>query len=72
MIAHNLILTVFRWPVDRLLSAPLSTAMEPQVPISFVDRVYGESKLGGDEIVEYAKGVLNLWFKLIKGYRCFS
>ena len=26
-----------------------------EVPISFVDRVYGESKLGGDEIVEYAK-----------------
>ncbi|EEY20186.1 dolichol-phosphate mannosyltransferase [Verticillium alfalfae VaMs.102] len=35
-----------------------------EVPISFVDRVYGESKLGGDEIVEYAKGVLNLWFKV--------
>ena len=26
-----------------------------EVPIGFVDRVYGESKLGGDEIVEYAK-----------------
>ena len=26
-----------------------------EVPICFVDRVYGESKLGGDEIVEYAK-----------------
>lgn len=26
-----------------------------EVPITFVDRVYGESKLGGDEIVEYAK-----------------
>lgn len=35
-----------------------------EVPISFVDRVYGESKLGGDEIVEYAKGVLNLWMKV--------
>lgn len=32
-----------------------------EVPISFVDRVYGESKLGGDEIVNYAKGVFNLW-----------
>lgn len=28
-----------------------------EVPISFVDRLYGESKLGGDEIVQYAKGV---------------
>lgn len=35
-----------------------------EVPITFVDRVYGESKLGGDEIVEYAKGVLNLWLKV--------
>jgi len=26
-----------------------------ECPISFVDRVYGESKLGGDEIVEYAQ-----------------
>jgi dolichol-phosphate mannosyltransferase len=26
-----------------------------------VDRIYGDSKLGGDEIVEYAKGVLGLW-----------
>jgi dolichol-phosphate mannosyltransferase len=35
-----------------------------EVPISFVDRLYGESKLGGDEIVEYAKGVMNLWAKV--------
>lgn len=35
-----------------------------EVPITFVDRVYGESKLGGDEIVEYAKGVLSLWLKV--------
>ncbi|KAI0889315.1 family 2 glycosyltransferase [Annulohypoxylon maeteangense] len=35
-----------------------------EVPISFVDRLYGESKLGGDEIVEYAKGVLSLWLKV--------
>ena len=34
-----------------------------EVPISFVDRLYGESKLGGDGIVEYAKGVFNLWLK---------
>ncbi|MCJ1307445.1 dolichol-P-mannose synthesis [Agyrium rufum] len=35
-----------------------------EVPIGFVDRVYGESKLGGEEIVEYMKGVLNLWWKV--------
>ncbi|KAL9602344.1 MAG: hypothetical protein Q9219_001910 [cf. Caloplaca sp. 3 TL-2023] len=44
-----------------------------ECPITFVDRVltdehswtvYGESKLGGEEIVEYLKGVLNLWWKI--------
>lgn len=32
-----------------------------EVPITFCDRVFGESKLGGDEIVQYAKGVWNLF-----------
>ncbi|TKS77030.1 Collagen alpha-1(XX) chain [Collichthys lucidus] len=32
-----------------------------EVPISFVDRVYGESKLGGNEIVSFAKGLLMLF-----------
>ena len=32
-----------------------------QVPITFVDRVYGESKLGGNEVVSYAKGLLYLF-----------
>jgi len=32
-----------------------------EVPISFVDRVYGESKLGGNEIFGYLKGLLYLF-----------
>ncbi|XP_041378815.1 LOW QUALITY PROTEIN: dolichol-phosphate mannosyltransferase subunit 1-like [Gigantopelta aegis] len=32
-----------------------------EVPITFVDRLYGESKLGGTEIVSYAKGLLQLF-----------
>ncbi|EJT99101.1 glycosyltransferase family 2 protein [Dacryopinax primogenitus] len=32
-----------------------------EVPITFVDRIFGESKLGADEIVGYAKGVWNLF-----------
>jgi len=32
-----------------------------QVPISFVDRLYGESKLGANEIVSYAAGVWSLF-----------
>ncbi|KAJ0965872.1 hypothetical protein J5N97_027010 [Dioscorea zingiberensis] len=33
-----------------------------EVPISFVDRVYGSSKLGGSEIMEYLKGLIYLLF----------
>ena len=32
-----------------------------EVPISFVDRVYGESKLGGNEIFGYLQGLLYLF-----------
>lgn len=32
-----------------------------EVPISFVDRFYGESKLGGSEIVQFASGLLYLF-----------
>ena len=32
-----------------------------EVPISFVDRVYGQSKLGGNEIVQFVKGLLYLF-----------
>eukprot|EP00039_Didymoeca_costata_P001056 m.49298 g.49298 ORF g.49298 m.49298 type:complete len:239 (-) comp10608_c0_seq3:85-801(-) len=31
-----------------------------EVPITFVDRVYGESKLGGNEIVSFAQGLWRL------------
>mmetsp|Transcript_23351 Transcript_23351/g.49345 ORF Transcript_23351/g.49345 Transcript_23351/m.49345 type:complete len:245 (+) Transcript_23351:195-929(+) len=33
-----------------------------EVPITFVDRIYGESKLGANEIVLYLKGLLQLFF----------
>ncbi len=33
-----------------------------QVPIVFVDRVYGASKLGGAEVVMYLRGLLWLLF----------
>lgn len=32
-----------------------------EVPIAFIDRVYGESKLGGSEIFQFAKGLLYLF-----------
>ncbi|GMH33843.1 hypothetical protein BSKO_01677 [Bryopsis sp. KO-2023] len=35
-----------------------------EVPIVFVDRLYGESKLGGAEIIMYLKGLVRLFFTL--------
>jgi len=35
-----------------------------EVPITFVDRVYGESKLGGMEIVQYLKGLFSLFVQI--------
>jgi len=35
-----------------------------EVPITFVDRVYGESKLGGNEIVSFAQGLIRLFFEV--------
>jgi dolichol-phosphate mannosyltransferase len=35
-----------------------------EVPITFVDRVFGESKLGADEIVGYLKGLMGLFFDI--------
>ncbi|KAG8220587.1 glycosyltransferase family 2 protein [Butyriboletus roseoflavus] len=32
-----------------------------EVPITFVDRIFGESKLGADEVVGYVKGVWSLF-----------
>jgi dolichol-phosphate mannosyltransferase len=33
-----------------------------EVPITFVDRLYGESKLGPREVIMYVKGLLTLFF----------
>lgn len=32
-----------------------------EVPITFVDRIYGTSKLGGTEIIQFAKNLLYLF-----------
>ncbi|XP_014239525.1 dolichol-phosphate mannosyltransferase subunit 1 [Cimex lectularius] len=35
-----------------------------EVPITFVDRVYGESKLGNNEIFQFAQGLVYLFYAL--------
>ena len=32
-----------------------------QVPISFVDRIFGESKLGANEIIGYLRGLIDIF-----------
>jgi len=54
----------YTFQMEMMVRAKAMGCTVAEVPISFVDRVYGESKLGGDEIVEYAKGVLTLWLKV--------
>ena len=45
-------------------SSPSTLALHPrQVPITFVDRVYGCSKLGNMEIVSYLKGLWSLMWR---------
>lgn len=50
--------------MDILVRARAAKCTIAEVPITFCDRVFGESKLGGDEIVSYAKGVWNLFISI--------
>jgi dolichol-phosphate mannosyltransferase len=54
----------YTFQMEMMVRAKAMGCTVAEVPISFVDRVYGESKLGSSEIVEYAKGVLSLWLKV--------
>ncbi|RPB23022.1 nucleotide-diphospho-sugar transferase [Terfezia boudieri ATCC MYA-4762] len=54
----------YTFQMEMMVRAKAAGYSVAEVPISFVDRIYGDSKLGGDEIVEYAKGVMNLWLKV--------
>lgn len=54
----------YTFQMEMMVRAKAMGCTVAEVPITFVDRLYGESKLGGDEIVEYAKGVLGLWMKV--------
>lgn len=47
--------------MELLVRAKNGGAKIGEIPITFVDRIEGQSKMGGDEIVGYAKGVFNLW-----------
>ncbi|CAM9252206.1 unnamed protein product [Discosporangium mesarthrocarpum] len=48
--------------MEVILRARLKGYSVGEVPIKFVDRIYGESKLGSSEIVGYLMGLLKLFF----------
>lgn len=54
----------YSFQMEMMVRAKAMGCTVSEVPITFVDRLYGESKLGGDEIVAYANGVFNLWLKV--------
>lgn len=54
----------YSFQMEMMVRAKAMGCTVAEVPISFVDRLYGESKLGGDEIVGYLKGVFSLWLKV--------
>ena len=51
----------YTFQMEIIVRARESKRSIAQVPITFVDRVYGESKLGKSEIVGYLKGLWTLF-----------
>ncbi len=54
--------TGYAFQMEILVRAHKAGMIIGEVPIIFVDRIYGESKLGTNEILLYLKGLLNLFF----------
>jgi dolichol-phosphate mannosyltransferase len=54
----------YTFQMEMMVRAKVMGCTAAEVPITFVDRLYGESKLGSSEIAEYAMGVLTLWMKV--------
>ena len=54
----------YTFQMEMMVRAKTMGMKVEKCPITFVDRLYGESKLGGEEIVEYLKGVFTLWVKV--------
>lgn len=51
----------YTFQMEIIVRARESNRSIAQVPITFVDRVYGESKLGKSEIIGYLKGLWTLF-----------
>ncbi|MCJ1486184.1 dolichol-P-mannose synthesis [Schaereria dolodes] len=54
----------YTFQMEMMVRARVMGCRIAEVPITFVDRVYGDSKLESSEVAEYALGVLSLWLKV--------
>ncbi|KAF8306836.1 putative dolichyl-phosphate beta-D-mannosyltransferase [Clavulina sp. PMI_390] len=64
VLKHIITLTVSRgyvFQMEMMVRARALGYTVGEIPITFVDRIFGESKLGADEIVGYLKGVWTLF-----------
>jgi Glycosyltransferases involved in cell wall biogenesis len=52
----------YAFQMEILILAKKAKMTLGEVPITFVDRIYGESKLGANEILLYLKGLIKLFF----------
>ena len=52
----------YAFQMEILILAKKQNLLLEEVPITFVDRIYGESKLGANEIILYLKGLIQLFF----------
>ena len=54
----------YAFQMEMLVRARYAGCSVEEVPIVFVDRFYGDSKLGGSEVVGFLKGLLQLLITL--------
>lgn len=52
----------YAFQMEILILANKAKMTVGEVPITFVDRIYGESKLGANEIILYLQGLIKLFF----------
>ncbi|CAH0550927.1 unnamed protein product [Brassicogethes aeneus] len=60
-IINNCVSKGYVFQMEMIIRARQFNYTVGEVPITFVDRVYGESKLGGSEIFQFAKNLLYLF-----------
>lgn len=54
----------YAFQMEMIVRAVYAGCQVEEVPIVFVDRFYGESKLGGSEIIGFLRGLIQLLFTL--------